>query len=147
MKPTEDLIHEHKAIKIMLGVMAKIVENITKAKDFDVNEIDKIVDFLKIFADKCHHGKEENVLFPALIAAGIQKENGPVGVMLHEHVLGREYIKDINDGAESYKSGNVAATQIIASAMFKYVTLLNNHIQKENNILFPKAIALEKSLN
>lgn len=139
MKPTEDLIHEHKAIEIMLGVMAKIAENIMKGKEFDVIEIDKIVDFLKTFADKCHHGKEENVLFPALVAAGIPKENGPVGVMLHEHVLGRGFIKDINDGAESYKSGNTAASQAIANAMLKYVTLLQNHIQKENNILFPLA--------
>jgi hemerythrin-like domain-containing protein len=139
MKPTEDLIHEHKAIEIMLGVMGKIAENIMTDKEFDVKEIDKIVDFLKTFADKCHHGKEENVLFPALVAAGIPKENGPVGVMLHEHVLGRGFIKDINDGAESYKSGNIAASQAIANAMLKYVTLLQNHIQKENNILFPMA--------
>lgn len=139
MKPTEDLMHEHKAIEIMLGVMAKIAENIMKGKEFDVIEIDKIVDFLKTFADKCHHGKEENVLFPALVAAGIPKENGPVGVMLHEHVLGRGFIKDINDGAESYKLGNTAASQEIANAMLKYVTLLQNHIQKENNILFPMA--------
>lgn len=139
MKPTEDLIHEHKAIEIMLSVMAKIAENIMTGKGFDVLEIDKIVDFLKTFADKCHHGKEEIVLFPALVAAGIPKENGPVGVMLHEHVLGRGLIQDIHDGAEGYKSGNIDASLTIANAMLKYVTLLKNHIQKENNILFPMA--------
>jgi hemerythrin-like domain-containing protein len=139
MKPTEDLIHEHKAIGIMLGVMTAIAGNVTKGKEFDVLEIDKVVDFLRTFADKCHHGKEENVLFPALIAAGMPKENGPVGVMLHEHDLGRGYIKEISDGANSYKSGNMAAIQTMSGAMLKYVTLLQNHIQKENNILFPMA--------
>jgi hemerythrin-like domain-containing protein len=144
MKPTEDLIHEHKAIEIMLSVMSVIADQILKGKGFDVSEIDQIVDFLKTFVDKCHHGKEENVLFPALVAAGIPKENGPVGVMLHEHVLGRGFIKDIIDGAESYKSGNNAASQSIAYAMLKYVTLLQNHIKKENNMLFPMA---DKVLN
>ncbi len=139
MKPTEDLIHERQAIQTMLGVMAKIAENITKDQGFDVLEIDKIVDFLKTFADKCHHGKEENVLFPALVEAGIPKENGPIGVMLHEHVLGRGFIKDIHDAAVSYKSGDTAASQTLADALLKYVTLLDNHIRKEKIILFPMA--------
>ncbi|HNW57446.1 MAG TPA: hemerythrin domain-containing protein [Bacteroidales bacterium] len=139
MKPTEDLIHEHKAIELMLGIMSKIADNIKNGKGFNIAEIDKIVDFLKTFADKCHHGKEENVLFPALVAAGIPKENGPVGVMLHEHTLGRGLIKEINEGAESFKSGNSTASFAIADSMLKYATLLHNHIHKENNILFPMA--------
>jgi hemerythrin-like domain-containing protein len=139
MKPTEDLIHEHKAIELMLDVMAKIAGNISEGKAFEVTDVEKIVDFLRTFADKCHHGKEENVLFPELAAAGIPVVNGPVGVMLHEHVLGRGYIKEMNDGAASYKSGNKAAGNAIANAMLNYVSLLRSHIQKENNILFPMA--------
>ena len=51
--------------------------------------------FLKEFADKCHHGKEEGILFPALTAAGLPSQGGPVGVMLHEHVEGRALIQEM----------------------------------------------------
>ena len=55
MTPTEDLIQEHKAIKVMLSIMSKIAEDIKINKGFDTKDVEKIVDFLKTFADKCHH--------------------------------------------------------------------------------------------
>lgn len=139
MLPTEDLIREHNAIKIMLSIMSKIAENIKNDKGVDTYDIEKIVDFLKTFADKCHHGKEENALFPALVEAGIQKEGGPVGVMLHEHVVGREYIKDISSSNEKYIIGSSESIQLIAESLSNYINLLHKHIQKEENILFPMA--------
>jgi hemerythrin-like domain-containing protein len=139
MTPTEDLIHEHKAIKVMLGIMSKIAENITANKGFDINDVEKIVDFLKTFADKCHHGKEETALFPALVLAGIPKENGPVGVMLYEHTIGRGYIKEISTSRENWKTGIEGSSDLLAASLKNYVNLLQNHIQKEENILFPMA--------
>ena len=147
MKPTEDLIHEHNAIKVMLNIMQKIAENIRNDKGFDAKDIEKIVDFLKTFADKCHHGKEENALFPALVAAGVPKENGVVGVMLYEHTVGRGYIKGISNGIENFKKGVTNSGQLIADSLTKYVTLLQNHIHKEENVLFPiaeKVLSTEK---
>jgi hemerythrin-like domain-containing protein len=139
MRPTEDLIHEHKAIKVMLSIMSKIAENIRNDKGVDTNDIEKIVDFLKTFADKCHHGKEENALFPALVEEGIQKEGGPVGVMLHEHIVGRGYIKDISSSNEEYIKGSSESIQLIAESLSNYINLLHKHIQKEENVLFPMA--------
>lgn len=144
MKPTEDLIHEHKAIKVMLDIMSKIAENIKKNKGFDIEDVGKIVDFLRIFADKCHHGKEESALFPALVAAGMSEETGPISVMLHEHAVGRGYIKEIGDEISDCKTTNICPDQLIADVLLKYVTLLQNHIQKEETVLFPMA---EKVLN
>jgi len=139
MSPVEDLIHEHKAIKVMLGIMSKIAENITTNNGYDLNDVEKIVDFLKTFADKCHHGKEETALFPALVMAGMSKENGPIGVMLHEHAIGRDYIKELNNAVENCKNSNTCSGELIAISLNKYVNLLHNHIQKEENILFPMA--------
>ena len=139
MTPTEDLIHEHKAIKVMLKIMSRIADNIKTNKGFDTKDVENIVDFLKTFADKCHHGKEETALFPALVLAGIPKESGPVGVMLHEHTIGRNYIKEISSGLENYKAGNTHSGELIAAGLTNYVTLLQSHIQKEENILFPMA--------
>jgi hemerythrin-like domain-containing protein len=139
MKPTEDLKQEHKAIKTMLGIMTRIADDIRNGKEFDVKDIENIVNFLRVFADKCHHGKEENVLFPALIASGMPAENGPVSVMLHEHTLGRGYIKEISDGVDNWKNHQMTADKLIATAMTNYVTLLQNHILKEENVLFMMA--------
>jgi hemerythrin-like domain-containing protein len=119
--------------------MSKIAENIRNDKRVDTNDIEKIVDFLKTFADKCHHGKEENALFPALVEAGIPKENGPVGVMLHEHTIGRGFIKEISTSTEKYRTGNSESIQLIEKSLSNYINLLQNHIQKEENILFPMA--------
>ncbi len=139
MLPTEDLIHEHKAIKIMLSIMSKIAEDIKTNKGVDLHDIEKIIDFLKTFADKCHHGKEEAALFPALVLAGIQNENGPIGVMLYEHTIGRRYIKELSMGVENSKIDNTNTGELIAASLTNYVILLQNHIQKEENILFPMA--------
>jgi hemerythrin-like domain-containing protein len=139
MTPTEDLIHEHKAIKVMLGIMSKIAENIKANKGLDAEDIEKIVDFLKTFADKCHHGKEETALFPALVLAGIPEKNGPIAVMLHEHTIGREYIKEISSNVKNYKTGNSNSGELIAASLSNYVNLLENHIHKEENVLFPMA--------
>ena len=139
MKPTDDLIHEHKAIKVMLSIMDRIAENINAGKGVDTNDVEKIVEFLKIFADKCHHGKEENSLFPALVTAGIPNEGGPVGVMLQEHVVGRGFIKDISTSTEKYKTGSSDSMKLIADGLRNYTSLLQNHIGKEENILFKMA--------
>lgn len=88
MKPTDELKREHKAIKMMLGIMGRVAGNIQNKQDIEVQDVEEIVNFLRVFADKCHHGKEENVLFPALLATGIPAENGPIGVMLYEHTQG-----------------------------------------------------------
>ena len=139
MTPTDDLIHEHEAIKVMLSIMSKIAENIRKKKEFVTKDVEKIVDFLKTFADKCHHGKEETVLFPALISAGVPNENGPIGVMLQEHTIGRNHIKEISTELENFIAGNIPSSEIIATSLTNYVNLLQNHILKEENILFPMA--------
>lgn len=59
MTPAEDLINEHKAIKLMLSIMSKIAEDTKANKEFYIKDVEQIVDFLQTFADKCHHGKEE----------------------------------------------------------------------------------------
>ena len=139
MTPTEDLIREHDAIKEMLMIMSKIAGNIETDKGFDTNDVEKIIDFLRIFADKCHHGKEETALFPALVLEGMVEDNGPIGVMLHEHNIGRGYVNGLIAGVEDFKSNFAKSSGLIAACLTNYVDLLQTHIQKEENILFPMA--------
>jgi len=132
MKASEDLRHEHELIKVALNILGKMASNIQQNVNVDVNDLKEIVNFLILFADKCHHGKEEIYYFPALEKAGIPKADGPIGAMLIEHEQGRNNIRQMKESV----SGVSADTQTFAKAASSYVTLMKNHIEKENNILF-----------
>ncbi|MDR3641452.1 MAG: hemerythrin domain-containing protein [Humidesulfovibrio sp.] len=134
MTATDDLRAEHEGILSMLEILRAITTSIRKGVAVPVEQLEGILDFLKVFADKCHHGKEEDILFPALERAGVPREGGPIGVMLHEHTLGRRHIRDMG-AALSGSSG----LQAFVSPADAYVELLTQHIAKENNVLFPMA--------
>jgi len=124
--------------------MEKISNDLGEGKNMNKDHYAKIIEFIKGFADKCHHGKEEDILFPAMVNHGIPKEGGPIAVMLNEHQLGRIHIKSLSSAFEEFKCGNKLAINDIISSSMSYVWLLRNHIEKENNILFMMA---DKVLN
>jgi len=137
MKATEQLKEEHKAIKEMLRVLDVVCQRLESGEEVSAGHLETIVKFLHLFADKCHHGKEEDVLFPMMEQAGIPKEGGPIGVMLIEHDTGRDYIRGLSDGVTRCKGGErTASAQIIENAR-SYTVLLTQHIDKEDNILYP----------
>jgi len=130
---SKDLKQEHDAILIALDVIEKMRYLAHENKNIDYSDIKDMIGFLKIFADKCHHGKEENHFFPALEKAGVPKEGGPIGVMLKEHEQGRKLIQQM----QSSISDNGLDKEMFTEAASAYTELLRNHIEKENNILFP----------
>ena len=144
MKATSELMKEHEGITLMLNIMSKVSDNIQKNNVLNSDHMEKIIEFLKVFADKCHHGKEEKLLFPELERNGVPKDGGPIGVMLYEHQVGRGYIKNFVDAFNKFKEGDNKALTQIADEMKNYVNLLTSHIHKENIILFPMA---DKVLN
>jgi hemerythrin-like domain-containing protein len=135
MKATQDLRKEHEGILLMLDIM----EQISLKDEINKEHLANIIDFLKTFADKCHHGKEEEFLFPKLVEKGIGNENGPIGVMLADHEQGRKYIKGLNDSFENYMKGDKSSIVIIKENLNNYINLLRSHISKENNVLFNMA--------
>lgn len=139
MKTTSDLIKEHDGILLMLSIMSKIAENIQHTGSANSQDIEKIIEFLRVFADQCHHGKEETVLFPELERLGVPREGGPIGVMLLEHHVGRGIIANLHEAFGRYQGGEAEALAEIGEEMARYAALLKNHIYKENNILFPMA--------
>ena len=100
-KATQDLRKEHDAILHVLKIMGEMTSMNAKEDNNKVKHYNELVYFLKIFADKCHHGKEENYLFEVLIKNGVPNEGGPIGVLLQEHNQGREYIALMNKSLES----------------------------------------------
>ncbi len=136
---SEDLMNEHEGILFGLKILEKMVFMLKEKKPVDVSDAKQMVRFLKLFADKCHHGKEEGLLFPAMEKAGIPKDRGPIGQMLIEHEQGRKYIADMVKSVEAYAEtddGGVLDNRFIEAAA-DYIGLLRSHISKENMILFP----------
>jgi len=134
---SQDLIHEHKAIMIALNVIEQMAKRVQNNKGFDINDIEEIIEFLKVFTDKCHHGKEEDFLFPALEEAGVKNQQGPIGVMLNQHKQGRELIKQMQESI----SNKTINRKAFVDAASSYVTLLRIHIEKEDTFLFPMSDA------
>lgn len=139
MKATQQLKDEHEGIKLMLSIMEKIADNLNNGNELNTDHYKKIVDFLKTFADKCHHGKEENILFPAMENHGVPNAGGPIGMMLYEHEQGRGFIKEMSEALLNVEKGNKDSVKNVISASGNYANLLRNHIEKENNILFMMA--------
>lgn len=132
-KPSQDLMNEHEAILTALDVIERMYESVSNDEKINLKDITDIIEFLKVFADKCHHGKEEEYLFPAMEEAGIRNQGGPIGVMLEQHRRGREFIKQMQNSVKDNKLNKNSFVEAASS----YVTLLRSHIEKENTILFP----------
>ena len=135
-KATEILSDEHRVIERVLGVL----EQLTRLPVSDsLMRWKKALEFFRHFADECHHFKEEKVLFPAMEAHGIPSEGGPIGMMLAEHEEGRAHVRSMWAAVEQIAAGNTLSAESLLSHARAYLTLLREHIQKEDDILFRMA--------
>jgi hemerythrin-like domain-containing protein len=132
---TQNLENDHVHILRLTDIMLAMVEQ----KCTETDHFELAVNLIRKFADGLHHAKEEELLFPLLGEKGFSPEHGPVAVMLMEHVQGRNFVKGITDGIVALKKGKSGAIQLVYENLSGYATLLENHISKENNILFRMA--------
>ncbi len=137
-KAIDELTHDHDAILSSLSILDAMVGRLGNAGAPSAEDLKGFIGFLKEFADKCHHGKEEGILFPALTGAGMPSQGGPVAVMLSEHVEGRAFIKEMEQAVSGAVSGAVEVGAFTRAAQ-GYAALLRAHIAKENDVLFPMA--------
>jgi len=125
-EPTDVLLGEHRVIEKVLDAMEA---GARRAMPFPFYE--RALDFIAHFADGCHHAKEEQGLFPALEQRGVRREQGPVGVMLHEHDEGRTHVRRMREALARKDRANLVRESLA------YCALLRAHIAKEDNVLFP----------
>lgn len=139
MESTRVLKEEHGGVKIMLGILGKVSGRLESGQTVPREDLDRILEFLKVFVDRCHHAKEEEFLFPELERAGVPREGGPIGVMLSEHEEGREFIRGMGEAAAGLGRGDRGAAQRFVLNARGYTDLLLSHIEKEDEVLFPMA--------
>jgi hemerythrin-like domain-containing protein len=135
-KPTQILSDEHRIIERVLDALQQMIK--TPAVE-SLERWKKALDFIRHFADQCHHCKEEKVLFPAMEQHGIPNEGGPIGMMLMEHEEGRAYAREMFGALARIEAKDASAQSILFDSARQYLRLLREHIQKEDDVLFRMA--------
>lgn len=136
MKTTSQMLSdEHQNI---LKVIEALLKECDFSGDIDKDFFKKAISFIRGYADKFHHAKEEDILFVELNKKEVKMHCNPTEQMLYEHDLGRGFIKELEQGV---KEGD--KDKVIKNAK-EYAELLKEHIFKEDNILYPMA---DKALN
>jgi hemerythrin-like domain-containing protein len=135
MKSVERLKAEHDLIERGLALLEKSVARLEAGQSLPEGFPQWAPRFFQQFADRCHHAKEEDVFFPVLKQRGIPEQGGPIGVMLHEHGLGRDCVGRMREASQALPFD----ARTFADAARQYIPLLRQHIFKENNVLFHMA--------
>ncbi len=136
LRPSSVLKREHRVIERVLRVLETLVARSEQGEGFEVESLNQCVEFFRLFADACHHAKEEDLLFPVLEERGIPRDGGPIGVMLYEHSQARMMTQQMGAALRAFEGGDGGAEARFRDTARQYLTLLTNHIYKEDNVLF-----------
>jgi hemerythrin-like domain-containing protein len=139
MQATDILMSEHRVIERVIASLETAANRLQAGQEVRPGFFMDAADFIKGFADGCHHRKEEGVLFKALQANGMPAGQGPIAVMLSEHEQGRKFTQGMRAAAQGLQAGDASARQSLVKNALGYAALLRQHIQKEDQVLFPMA--------
>ncbi|MBI2566421.1 MAG: hemerythrin domain-containing protein [Candidatus Schekmanbacteria bacterium] len=139
MRATDILTEEHRIILRVLSCLRQIAENGERAGALDADDARAAIRLMRDFADRCHHSKEEELLFPVMEAHGFPRHGGPTGVMIMEHDEGRRLVGRLAESVDQAAVGEVAALRAFSSAARQLDGMLAEHIQKEDHCLFSMA--------
>jgi len=139
MTATDILKHEHQIILLVLDGVEQEAERIQETGAVRANKIAEMVDFFRSFADRCHHQKEEKLLFVRMQERGMPAERGPIASMLHEHDEGRALVSAVDEALPKAESGDPEAITAVQNSLRTYAAFLRAHINKEDQVLFPVA--------
>ena len=136
---TVSLRKDHDLIEKVIKSMGTTIQLLQSGKKIPESILLPVIDFSKNFTDVCHHGKEENSLFPALEKTGMPRQMGPIAKMLMEHEITRKIANSMEQSTKHYLEDGDSSKLI--SDLQEYVDHVTQHIWKENNRLFMMAEA------
>jgi hemerythrin-like domain-containing protein len=137
MNAIDIMVEEHKNIKRVLKVIRNLCIRIVYGEEVNQEGFRMAIDFIRNYADKHHHNKEEEILFKKMSEElGDAIKNGPIFGMLSEHDLGRLFVKNLEQALDKVQNGEKdSRVDVIANAI-AYTDLLHRHIDKEDNALY-----------
>lgn len=136
---TKVMVDEHQLILRMIALVERNTALLEAGKFRNWQFYLDAVDFIRNYADRFHHAKEEDVLFGELIKNGMPEKNSPIEAMHIEHDQGRAHVRAIEAAAQKALAGEIGQGAIIAEHAKGYAALLRGHIDKEDHILYPLA--------
>jgi hemerythrin-like domain-containing protein len=142
MQARGPLMIEHRLIERMLTIVGDALPLAEKAKAIDPLFVDQAVDFIRVYADRTHHGKEENIMFRELNGKNLSDEDRRVmNELIEEHVFGRETTKALVEANTRYRNGDKSALLDVMTALRTLGDFYPRHIAKEDKVFFPAARA------
>lgn len=142
MQARGPLMIEHRLIDQMLNVIQRALERVEQTQAIDPFFVDAAVDFMRVYADRAHHGKEEGILFRNLLKKHLSSEDRQVmDELIEDHVLGRKVTGALVEANMRYREGNHAALAEVTTHLQTLVNFYPKHIKKEDEIFFPASRA------
>src|SRR5512140_639146 len=139
MPSVDILMQEHRTIERVVDAMETAAAHLARGTAVRPAFFGEAAGFFADFADGVHHAKEEGVLFGAIARSGMPADEGPIPVMLDEHVEARTRTRLLRNAAKRLEEGDAAAAALVVSAAHSYAALIREHIAKEDEVLFPMA--------
>lgn len=139
MKATDIMREEHRVIKRVLQCLTAAADHAEKGGTLDADSARKMIEFLRGFADRCHHGKEEAKFFPLARQRGVGCAPGNIDILLAEHEQGRSHVRAMAENLPAAEKGDNQAKMRFCRHARQFVALLSEHIRKEDDCLFPTA--------
>lgn len=141
MMPIGPLMIEHRLIERMIRLLDQRSGEAMERGEIDPVFIDRAVDFIRTYADRTHHGKEEDILFEDLAAKDLSAEDGRVmQELVDEHVYARNVVRELVEANERYRWGDGDGLATILEKAAALVSLYPGHIAKEDKVFFPAAM-------
>lgn len=127
-------------IKLVLDAASRDLDRIVMERTADAGELEQLIEFFRYFADACHDPKEEDLLFCMLHRRGMSWETWPLDELLKEHEEMRVILDSAADWLPLVRQGEGAAIDPIVHNLRTYVALVDGHIEKEEDVVFPLAL-------
>ncbi len=137
MKPIGPLMREHRLIERMIGLLAEELRRMSAENSADLRFIRAAVDFFRTYADRTHHGKEEDILFRELAGKQLSPEHKKImDELVAEHIFARKTVGSLVSAANGYEQGKADSLKNIMACVKELVSLYPRHIEKEDKHFF-----------
>jgi hemerythrin-like domain-containing protein len=136
---TQVMSDEHQLILRMIALVEENTARMEQGRFRNWQFFLDAVDFIRNYADRFHHAKEEDVLFVELVENGMPEKSSPIEAMHMEHEQGRAFVRALESAAQRALAGEAGQIPLIAENARGYAQLLRGHIDKEDQILYPLA--------
>jgi hemerythrin-like domain-containing protein len=137
MMPIGPLMIEHRLIERMIDVMREELGIFEREKKLDPEFLEMAVDFIRTYADRCHHGKEEDILFRELGGKKLKDEHRHImEELVEEHRWGRKMTAKLVEANRRYIEGDRDAMPTVTDCMRSLIQFYPKHIEKEDKHFF-----------